>query len=328
MTQETSTLTRSMALSETYQGSYLDTAAFGHPKVAYLGGPMTNYDKWNIPLFLSVDKILTRNGWKIYNPGQHDIDNGLDPDTYPELPEGWSLSGCLRWDLARIAEDAECVIFLPNWRHSTGSGKEYRVTRDVGKPVYEIIRIDALQRFVELRLVPEDEKPDAFIRHMDHVVGVRGTENGDPNKVQWTHTVGPQAPVKLPEGETRVVDAKTGGEKGSKLERTDLIPKDVLLSLSAHYGRGCAKYADRNWERGYKWSLSIAALERHLFAWESGQDLITDDPLFEGVSHLDAVVWHAMALRAFELRGIGTDDRGSADATQSGRADGNRVEGS
>jgi glutamine cyclotransferase len=63
--------------------------------------------------------------------------------------------------------------------------------------------------------------------------------------------------------ETRVVDPLTGGEKGSKIERFDLIPEEMETGLARHYGEGAKKYADRNWEKGYKWGLSYAALRRH-----------------------------------------------------------------
>ena len=104
--------------------------------------------------------------------------------------------------------------------------------------------------------------------------------------------------------ETRVVDAATGGEKGQKLARFSLIPFEMLWELARHYGRGAKKYADRNWERGYKWSLSYDALNRHLNQWCQGED---DDPE-TGTSHLIAVIWHATALFIFHRRGLGTDD--------------------
>lgn len=104
--------------------------------------------------------------------------------------------------------------------------------------------------------------------------------------------------------EVRVVDPKTGGVKCQKLERFDLIPNEFEIALARHYGKGAEKYDDRNWEKGYRWSLSVGALRRHLAAWLGGESI---DPE-TGSNHLIAVAWHACALFIFELRGLGTDD--------------------
>ncbi len=114
-------------------------------------------------------------------------------------------------------------------------------------------------------------------------------------------------PSKLPAGveEIRVVDPTTGGEKGSKLARYDLIPGDVLHALAEHYGRGSLKYADRNWQKGYKWSLSFAALNRHLWAWWEGEDIDAET----GSNHMVAVIWHAVALLWYARHRKELDDR-------------------
>ena len=104
--------------------------------------------------------------------------------------------------------------------------------------------------------------------------------------------------------EVRIVDSKTGGEKGQKINRYDLIPPEAEEALAVHYGRGCAKYADRNWEKGYKWGLSYRALRSHLNLWQTGESYDQET----GTHHLICVVWHAMALFIFEIRGLGTDD--------------------
>lgn len=113
------------------------------------------------------------------------------------------------------------------------------------------------------------------------------------------------------EGEVRVVDPTTGGEKGRKLARFSLIPRDFLWALAEHYGRGARKYDDRNWERGYQWSLSLDALDRHLAQWLMGED---DDPE-TGSSHLVAVAWHVIALWWWQKRGLGVDDVRAKQAT-------------
>jgi hypothetical protein len=104
--------------------------------------------------------------------------------------------------------------------------------------------------------------------------------------------------------EVRVTDPLTGGQKNTKPQRFDLIPPEVMWKVAEHYGKGCEKYSDRNWEKGYKWGLSVAALERHLNLWKQGESIDEET----GSNHLIAVIWHAIALFIFELRGIGTDD--------------------
>lgn len=88
------------------------------------------------------------------------------------------------------------------------------------------------------------------------------------------------------------ITSSTGAQKGSKLARYDLVPAAPLKHLAELYGRGAAKYAERNWEGGYDWSLSFAALNRHLWQFWSGED--TDDET--GAPHLASVAWHAFAL--------------------------------
>jgi hypothetical protein len=104
--------------------------------------------------------------------------------------------------------------------------------------------------------------------------------------------------------EVRVKDPTSGAEKGSKLAQFSLIPPEFLWALAVHYGKGAQKYAARNWERGYKWSLSLDALERHLNQWKQGE--IYDEET--GSHHLIAVAWHCCALFCYHLFGKGTND--------------------
>ena len=112
--------------------------------------------------------------------------------------------------------------------------------------------------------------------------------------------------------EIRVTDPITGGQKGSKLARFDLLPSEPLWELAEHYGKGEQKYptgADGipNWMRGYNWRLSVAALERHLHQFIQGEDIDEET----GSSHLTAIAWHAFALRWFQIHEKGTDYRQS-----------------
>lgn len=109
----------------------------------------------------------------------------------------------------------------------------------------------------------------------------------------------------MPEKETRIIDEKTGGAKGSKIIRPDLIPPQAIEELGRLYGKGAEKYDPWNWRKGYNWSLSIAAMMRHLLQWEKGERFDEETQCH----HLASVAWHCMTLMEFQRLGLGTDDR-------------------
>lgn len=94
------------------------------------------------------------------------------------------------------------------------------------------------------------------------------------------------------------------GRKADGL-RYDLFPPDAMDEIAYIYTAGAKKYADRNWEDGYEWGKSIAALKRHLSLFEARVEW---DQETDG-HHMAQVAWHAIALLAFALRGKGIDDR-------------------
>lgn len=137
-------------------------------------------------------------------------------------------------------------------------------------------------------------------------------------------------PIKTQEVRTT---SSTGGQKGVKLERFDLIPVGPLRELAQHYGRGAEKYASHQWRQGYEWSKSYSALQRHLTAFWDGQDYDTcpsdgagckavtseGEPfaVVPGIScynhtgshHMVAVAWHSFTLLEFKDRFPQFDDR-------------------
>lgn len=105
--------------------------------------------------------------------------------------------------------------------------------------------------------------------------------------------------------EVRITDPNTGGQKGSKPERYDLIPSSALDEVARVYGFGANKYDIHNWAKGYDWGLSIAALERHISAFKQGENI---DPE-SGLHHLAHAVFHCLTLIVFIQQGLGTDSR-------------------
>lgn len=117
--------------------------------------------------------------------------------------------------------------------------------------------------------------------------------------------------------EVRITDPKTGGAKGSKPERYDLLPFDALDEVTRVYAFGEGKYPTGedgipNWQKGYRWSLSLAAMFRHGSRIMQGEDV---DPESRCL-HAAHIAWHALLLITYKLRGLGTDDRAATAAAR------------
>lgn len=108
-------------------------------------------------------------------------------------------------------------------------------------------------------------------------------------------------------GEIKITDKTTGGAKGDKLERFDLIPVEPLEELARLYGVNArsGKYSEDNWRKGYKFHLSYAALQRHATAWWRGEDVDAQT----GRHHLACVMWHCATLIWLSKYRKSMDDR-------------------
>lgn len=82
------------------------------------------------------------------------------------------------------------------------------------------------------------------------------------------------------------------GKKDVKLPRFGLIPAYPMWEVAKVYGHGASKYAERNWEHGISFTVSLDALERHIALFKAGQD---KDPESE-IHHLAHAVFHLFAL--------------------------------
>jgi hypothetical protein len=107
------------------------------------------------------------------------------------------------------------------------------------------------------------------------------------------------------EGEVRYTDPETGGQKGQKPAELGALPPEALLHLAEVAGYGTRKYDRYNYLKGYKWSLSFDAMERHLLQFWGGEY----DDAESGLPHLAHAAWHCLTLIAFYEQAIGTDDR-------------------
>lgn len=105
--------------------------------------------------------------------------------------------------------------------------------------------------------------------------------------------------------EIRITDEKTGAQKGMKDCQIGAVDPQALMEVGNVAGFGNKKYERYNFAKGYKWSLSYDAMQRHLMAFWNGEDR----DLESGLPHLAHAAWHCLALLTFTLRNRGTDDR-------------------
>lgn len=248
----------------------------------YIAGPMRGYPRFNFDAFFEAEANLQRFGYVVVNPARLDLDEGRTTEEAVESGDlsAFDLEEALRQDFYQVIT-ARGVILLPGWEASSGVAAELFVAEQSGREIHEYHPGD---RPGEWRM----EEYDAKAR-------------GKASEAKRRHDV---AATQV-NGEVRVTNATTGGQKGQKLARYDLVPSGPLWQLAELYGRGAAKYEDRNWEKGYNWSLSYAALNRHLHLFWQGED--TDKET--GCAHLASVVFHAFALLQFGVTHPELDDR-------------------
>jgi len=249
-------------------------------QVVYIAGPMRGIPQYNFPLFYQVEEELRALGCEVINPARRDVEeDGFDPATH----EPRSIAEYMAIDLPLVC-GADRVCLLEGWHGSHGARLEARTALACGK------------RFMRYVADEADGYPilqwarDCVAETLDHTDA--SGEWRDLNKV-------------TPPDEVRVTDSDTGAQKGSKLARFDLIPAWAMWQVAEHYGKGAKKYADRNWEKGYAWSLSYAALHRHLNQFWGGEDFDAET----GSHHMAAITFHALALLTFRDTNKAKDDR-------------------
>jgi len=88
--------------------------------------------------------------------------------------------------------------------------------------------------------------------------------------------------------------------------RMDLLAGEALRGTAQVLAFGAEKYEPRGWEKGIEYSRVFAALQRHLWAWQQGENL---DPE-TGIHHLHHAACNIMFLQTYVERGMHElDDR-------------------
>jgi hypothetical protein len=268
-----------------------------------------------------------------YTGGDFEADmeiDGFNPDTGAGLLRTTDgrpdIERYLKRDLPKVREQ-DCIILLPGWQQSEGTCRELFEAYGAGHHAFELIfttdgcqilhvdrtRVDVLAALPRAAIASGIKDPVPAYDELGHYdyPGPTGP-GGTPAQELPEKTLAEKIQIAIaarlapsPTDEVRVVDPKTGGEKGEKIDRYDLLPAEPLRQVAHHYGVGARKYACRNWERGYRWSLSFGAMMRHAWQFWAGED----DDKETGSPHLAAVVFHALAMMEFRKTHPELDDR-------------------
>lgn len=267
----------------------------------YLAGPMRGLPDYNFPAFHDAAYCLRSRGYSVISPAE--MDEELD-DFDPTSEDGPALDDAdlfrmLGRDIAAIADPStKGVAVLPGWEDSAGARLEVHVARHLGKvvmqaePPYDVLYTAA----------DSDTRPESCPDVPRVPYGPKRETLGEPVAVDHVHEFPALA---SPTGEVRIVDASTGGAKGRKPARYELLPWAALDTVAEVYAFGAQKYDDHNWRKGYAWSLSFGALQRHLSAFWEGHDL--DDE--SGLPHLGHAAFHVLALLTYMREHLDGDDR-------------------
>ena len=96
-----------------------------------------------------------------------------------------------------------------------------------------------------------------------------------------------------------------GKKHDSEKPRMDLISSKAMVELAKVLTFGAKKYASHNWRHGIAYSRIIAAIMRHVTAYNDGETL---DPE-TGLSHIAHALCECMFLLEFEQTHPEMDDR-------------------
>lgn len=262
--------------------------------VYYLAGPMTGLPDFNRGAFIEAAAQLRGYGYEVLNPVEMDLIYGSWEEA---IKRPWQEH--LARDVDTVVNKADGVIVLPGWENSRGANLEVRLARTFGKPVYRHlpghlpVEIEADEIDGEIRdgdvAKPPDEALSEFSRGA-YGLPEEGAYDGE------TFVSYADNPLRHTFG--------SGGIKDNRGKaRVDLLPSKPLLAIAHVLGFGAQKYKPHNWRRGLPWGDTYASLQRHLLAWNDGEDT---DPESQ-FSHLANAGCQLMFLLEYVITELGVD---------------------
>ena len=98
----------------------------------------------------------------------------------------------------------------------------------------------------------------------------------------------------------------SGGKKFDQGKpRIDLLPFEAIEDIAAIMTFGATKYEDHNWAKGMDWGRLFGAAQRHLAAWQRGEETDPESNL----PHLAHATCNLIFLLYYAKYNLGNDDR-------------------
>lgn len=115
----------------------------------------------------------------------------------------------------------------------------------------------------------------------------------------------PQPPISQGIGDVNSTEKGSGARFNASKPDFSLIPLHTLEDEARVWEHGKKKYAAWNWAKGMPWSVPFACIQRHLAAWQRGEDL---DPE-SGLPHMAHVACNVRMLSLYAKVYPEGDDR-------------------
>lgn len=288
----------------------------------YLAAAMRDQPLYNFPALHDAARRLRNMGLTVISPAELDVASGVavlqyDDSAYPQLvsvtmTEKFDIDQVLAQDLEAIRGVDE-IILLPGWRSSHGVAVEMQEAMKHVIPVSYARAWDggiSGSPHTGTPNLPGAEQVAEYVTWWARCPRPRTLRWGatrpthDRRALTSDGTLEVSGKEPMSSGEKRLTDPITGGQKGMKPERMELIPPEAMAEMARVYAHGAEKYAAFNWLKGYPWSWSVGALARHLNRYQAGERRDMDS----GRHHLAHVMFHCATLMEFERLGRGTDD--------------------
>jgi hypothetical protein len=100
----------------------------------YIAGPMRGYENYNFDSFFKAEDLLKKQGFKVLNPAQMDLENNCDPSKFPadfdfsKEPEDMELKEFVIRDVLALCECTH-IYMLKGWEKSVGANAELAVSK-------------------------------------------------------------------------------------------------------------------------------------------------------------------------------------------------------